>query len=189
VGRSGCWCRTCTSGKARNGCGVYDCPGTTFQGFGRAPATTTTETHGVSSGTRMTDVLASEGGRRPGSLLDHHGARSPSCQRDVRRSSVLAAEPAAAAGAAGRTSGGDDGEGPDRDGSTRRFRHCGRARFEVDGEQPEPILLSRQDERRFFLPFRACEQQGALRCRALPRARWRRTGADGRQPRLHELRQ
>jgi hypothetical protein len=40
------------------------------------------------------------------------------------------------------------------DGSTRRFRRCGGVRFEIDGEQAELVLLSRQDEHGFFVPFR-----------------------------------
>jgi uncharacterized protein (DUF1684 family) len=43
---------------------------------------------------------------------------------------------------------------PTSDGSTRRYRRSGRLRFEVDGERVELVLLSRQDEHAFFLPFR-----------------------------------
>lgn len=43
---------------------------------------------------------------------------------------------------------------PTSDGSRRRYRRSGRVRFEVDGEQAELVLLSREDEEGFFLPFR-----------------------------------
>jgi uncharacterized protein (DUF1684 family) len=43
---------------------------------------------------------------------------------------------------------------PTSDGSTRRYRRSGRVRFEIAGEQAELVLLSREDEHAFFLPFR-----------------------------------
>jgi hypothetical protein len=43
---------------------------------------------------------------------------------------------------------------PTSDGSTRRYRRSGRVRLEIDGEQAELVLLTRQGEHGFFLPFR-----------------------------------
>jgi uncharacterized protein (DUF1684 family) len=43
---------------------------------------------------------------------------------------------------------------PTSDGSSRRYRRAGRVRFDVHGEQAELVLLSREDEQGFFLPFR-----------------------------------
>jgi uncharacterized protein (DUF1684 family) len=43
---------------------------------------------------------------------------------------------------------------PTSDGSSRRYRQAGRVRFDVNGEQAELVLLSREDEEGFFLPFR-----------------------------------
>src|SRR5580704_8985316 len=63
--RLACWCRTCTSGRARNGYGAWSCAIATNPGSGRATATTSTETHGESSGTRATDLAG-----RPGELGD-----------------------------------------------------------------------------------------------------------------------
>ena len=54
--RRACSCRTCTSGRARNGCGAWNCSTTTSQVSGRPTATTSTETHGGNNGTRATDL-------------------------------------------------------------------------------------------------------------------------------------
>ncbi len=43
---------------------------------------------------------------------------------------------------------------PTSDGSFRRYRRTGHARFHLDGEQAALVLLSREDEAGFFLPFR-----------------------------------
>jgi uncharacterized protein (DUF1684 family) len=67
---------------------------------------------------------------------------------------------------------------PTSDGSTRRFRRSGRVRFEIDGEQAELVLLTREDEHGFFLPFRDAtsgkESYGAGRYLDVER------GSDGR---------
>ena len=61
--RPGCWCRTCTSGRAPNGCAAWICATMTSRASGRPTATTSTETHGENSGTRATDLAGRH--RRP----------------------------------------------------------------------------------------------------------------------------
>src|SRR2546426_8565974 len=51
----GCSCRTCTSGRARNGSPAWSSRITTSRGSGNATATTTMATRGSSSVTRVTD--------------------------------------------------------------------------------------------------------------------------------------
>lgn len=43
---------------------------------------------------------------------------------------------------------------PTSDGSSRRYRRAAHVRFHVQGEQAGLVLLSREDEAGFFLPFR-----------------------------------
>ena len=52
----GCSCRTCTSGRARNGYGAWSCSNTTNAVSGRPTGITSTGTHGGNSGTRATDL-------------------------------------------------------------------------------------------------------------------------------------
>src|SRR6266568_3098442 len=59
--RPGCSFRTCTSGRARNGCAAWSCSITTNPVSGRPTATTCMGTHGKNSGTRATDLA---GGHR-----------------------------------------------------------------------------------------------------------------------------
>src|SRR6266566_9024693 len=56
VARPGCWCRTCTSGRAPNGCAAWTCATPTSRASGRPTATTCMETHGGNSATRATDL-------------------------------------------------------------------------------------------------------------------------------------
>ena len=65
AGRPGCWCRTCTSGRAPSGCAPSSCATTTIPNSGRATATTTTAIRGRNSATPATD-LAGRAGRRAG---------------------------------------------------------------------------------------------------------------------------
>src|SRR4029077_686222 len=91
--RPGCWCRTCTSGGARNGYGAWNCAITTNPVSGRPTATTCTENRGKNSGTRATDLA---GRHRDGQHLDvrltaedgHTAERSYSiASADAKRSS------------------------------------------------------------------------------------------------------
>ena len=66
AGRPGCSCRTCTCGRARSGCAASSCCCRTSPASGRAPATTTTVTHGASSGTGATDLAGARRSRRSG---------------------------------------------------------------------------------------------------------------------------
>ena len=59
--RPGCWCRTCTSGRARSGCAAWSCSTMTHPASGRPTATTCTGTHGRNSGTRATDLAGRHG--------------------------------------------------------------------------------------------------------------------------------
>ena len=52
----GCSCRTCTSGRARNGYGAWNCSNTTNRVSGRPTAITYTGTHGGNSGAPATDL-------------------------------------------------------------------------------------------------------------------------------------
>src|SRR5580698_2016023 len=61
AGPRGCSFRTCTSGRAPNGCAGSGSGTPTSRVSGRPTATTCTETHGGNSGTRAID------------LADHHG--------------------------------------------------------------------------------------------------------------------
>ena len=63
---------TCTSGKARNGCGGWNCSITTNPASGKATATTSMETHGANSGTRATDLAG-----RQRELGDHGNGLGP----------------------------------------------------------------------------------------------------------------
>src|SRR6266511_2614911 len=68
AGRRGCWCRTCTFGRAPSGCGGSGCWTATSRAFGRASATTTTVTRGASSGTGATDLADRRGAGRSGQV-------------------------------------------------------------------------------------------------------------------------
>ena len=56
VARPGSWSRTCTSGRAPNGCAGCGCATPTSPVSGKTTATTCTETHGANSGTRATEL-------------------------------------------------------------------------------------------------------------------------------------
>ena len=66
-GRRGCWCRTCTSGRAPSGCAGSSSWTRTSPASGSRSATTTTGTRGVSSATRATELA---GRRRRGGPRD-----------------------------------------------------------------------------------------------------------------------
>jgi hypothetical protein len=53
--RRGCWCRTCTSGKAPNGSPAFACSIMTNRGSGKCAATTTAATRGSNSAIKATD--------------------------------------------------------------------------------------------------------------------------------------
>ena len=77
--RPGCWCRTCTSGSRPSGSAASTCSTRTSRGSGRASATTTTETHGASSGTGATDLA----GRAPSAALRDETATARTIVLDV----------------------------------------------------------------------------------------------------------